>query len=300
MKTVQVNLRLEPSLVRELEDAAREESLERGTLMRKLLIEALREWRLEHALKLYQRGEISLGRVVQDSGRSYWELLEMIPARGIAIPFDADLAVAQARVVMQKLGRVAEPTLAYDAPSSRPESATRAAGSKRARGGGDSKTLPDFAPRPGGVLLVGINPATRSVKRGHYYQGKLGQRLWKRLGALGLLKDAMPGLEDEAFVAAGHGLTDVVKRATDSADQLARDELRAGAELLRAKVREWKPKLVLFAFKQAAVAALGTREVTAGACGKLEGVPAFLLSGPYAAAADATRIDAELKRLLAR
>ena len=75
-------------------------------------------------------------------------------------------------------------------------------------------TLPDFPPKPGGALLAGINPAPASVARGHYYQGKLGLRLWKRLESVGLLVGAVPGQEDEAFVAAGHGLTDLVKRVT--------------------------------------------------------------------------------------
>lgn len=151
---------------------------------------------------------------------------------------------------------------------------------------------------PGGILVVGINPAPVSVARGHYYQGKLGSRLWKRLESLGLLTDPVPGHEDEAFVRAGHGLTDVVKRVTRSAAELDAAELRAGAQLLRGKLREWRPRLVLFAFKQAAVAALGSRAVKAGPCGEIEGVPAFLLSGPYARVEDARAIDDELRRML--
>jgi TDG/mug DNA glycosylase family protein len=157
--------------------------------------------------------------------------------------------------------------------------------------------LPDIEPKEGGVLLVGINPAPISVAAGHYYQGRLGRRLWRRLERVGLLTDASAGAEDEAFARAGHGLTDLVKRATTSSAELAAEELAAGAALLRAKIRKWKPGLILFAFSQPARHALG-RRIEPGLGPELEGVPTFLLSGPYAAASETHRIDAELARFL--
>jgi TDG/mug DNA glycosylase family protein len=149
------------------------------------------------------------------------------------------------------------------------------------------------------VLLVGINPAPVSVAARHYYQGRLGQRLWRRLARVGLLHEATPGAEDEAFAAAGHGLTDLVKRPTPSSDLLSSHELEEGADALREKIRAWRPGLVLFAFRPPAERLLG-RLVSPGHCGEIEGVPAFLLSGPYAPAAEAARVDSELERSLPR
>lgn len=110
-------------------------------------------------------------------------------------------------------------------------------------------TLPDRPPRPGGVLLVGINPAPVSAKAGHYYQGTLGQRLWARLRSVGLLDDSEHAWEDEAFVAAGNGLTDIVKRPTASAAAVEASELAEGATALRRKIEKSQPGLLLFAFK---------------------------------------------------
>lgn len=310
MKTTQVNLRLEPKLMAAIEAAAEAELLDRGSMVRKLLLEALSEWRLKHALRRYQAGDISIGRACEDSGRSHWEMLDLIRVHGIARRIDVDDAMARLdRVMLKPSERVAEPSQTYRARAATSDGAVRAGGSKarhtarsprrrrRASSRGDD-SLPDFAPMHGGILVVGINPAPVSVARGHYYQGKLGSRLWKRLESLGLLTDPVPGHEDEAFVRAGHGLTDVVKRVTRSAAELDAAELRAGAQLLRGKLREWRPRLVLFAFKQAAVAALGSRAVKAGPCGEIEGAPAFLLSGPYARVEDARAIDDELRRML--
>ncbi len=309
MKTVQVNLRLEPDLIRNLQLAADAESLERGTMMRKLLIQALSSWRLDHALRRYQAGDISIGRACEESGRSHWELIELAQARGIAYRIDLDDAIERARSIMRKQRtRVAEAAPGYTAASdsaakSNPTAQARRGGRaprapQRAKGGtGD--TLPDFSPKPGGVLLVGINPSPPSVARGHYYQGKLGRRLWKRLESVGMLVDAVPGQEDEALVAAGHGLTDLVKRVTASAIELSADELRAGGKALHARVRGWQPGLVVFVFKTAAVHALGAREVSPGLCGEIAGTRAFLLPGPYASKHEADRVYEVLRRLLA-
>ncbi len=157
-------------------------------------------------------------------------------------------------------------------------------------------SLPDIHPLSNGILLVGINPSIVSVQAGHYYQGRLGKRLWARLSAIGLLQNAISGHEDDAFTRSGNGLTDIVKRPTRSAKELGRKEMEEGAELLKEKIRRWKPGLILFTYREPAVWLLG-KGVRPGLCGKVEGVQAFLLSGPYAPSAQAAQIDRELAAL---
>lgn len=266
MKTEQINIRLEADLVSALERVAREEALDRATTIRRLLESSIKDWELERALLRYRRGEVSLGRAAEESGLTQWELIDAVRAAGMAYPLDADDVVERLREI--------------DAP--------------QAYG---SETLPDIPPKPGGVLLLGINPAPVSVAAGHYYQGRLGRRLWRRLESIGLLRDPSPGAEDEAFARDGHGLTDLVKRATTTSAELDPSELTAGVDVLRAKIREWKPGLVLFAFSEPAKRLLG-RKIRPGRGPEIEGVPTFLLSGPYAPGADTERIDTELRRLL--
>ena len=301
MKTEQVNLRLEVDLVSALERAAEEECMDRGTLMRKLLLGALAERRVDRALHQYQMGEISLGRAAQDARLSHWELLDLARRRGIAYRIDLEEVAERLELqgkpashgVAEEVGAYVLPGTPRDRLPGRSRVAQRAA--RESRG---AATLPDRPPGPGGVLLVGLNPAPKSVAAGHYYQGRLGRRLWKRLAQVGLLTDAVPGSEDDTFVAAGHGLTDLVKRPTSSARDLERQELQRGAEELRAKVRAWRPGLVLFVFKQAARFALGS-PVPAGIGPPLEGAPTFLLSGPYAAGTEVDRLNARLREVLA-
>ena len=144
-----------------------------------------------------------------------------------------------------------------------------------------ASTLPDRPCRPGGVLLVGINPSPVSVAAGHYYQGTLGKRLWSRLRRVGLLPDVDRGWEDDAFVEAGNGLTDLVKRPTASAADLSSQELVAGKSALADKVREWRPGLLLLAYRPPAEALIGP-SVSPGPCGDFDGISAFLMSPPYA------------------
>lgn len=121
--------------------------------------------------------------------------------------------------------------------------------------GEDIETLADLL-RPGlRAAAVGINPAPKSVAAGHYYQGTYGQRFFDRLRRAGGLPDG-DGFEDDRAFAAGIGFTDVVKRPTPSADQLA-EELADGREDLEANLTDAGVPLVIFVFKAAAEALLG-------------------------------------------
>jgi TDG/mug DNA glycosylase family protein len=110
------------------------------------------------------------------------------------------------------------------------------------------ETLADVPPKPGGVLIVGINPSPVSVAAGHCYQGTLGRRLWARLRQLRVLRETDLGREDEALAEEGHGLTDIVKRSTRSAAEVTHEELTAGAKEVLKKIRRWQPGLILFPF----------------------------------------------------
>lgn len=279
MKSEQVNLRLESDIVEALESAAREESLDRATMMRRLLIEALSQWRIKKALSDYQAGKSSIGKAAEDSGLDHWELIEVARRTGIAYPLDPQTAKRRLDELTDERSKQQK--------------------SRSPRRSKKDQTLPDIPPRSGRVLVVGINPASVSARVGHYYQGRLGRRLWKRFERVGLLSGPIPGVEDEAFARAGHGLTDLVKRPTDSASELTPAEIREGVDELRKKVRQWQPALIVFAFKKVADVVIGP-QAAPGPGPEFEGAETFVLSGPYAPRTEAESIDLELKKLLRR
>ena len=118
-------------------------------------------------------------------------------------------------------------------------------------------TLEDLL-RPGlRAVAIGINPSNISVACGHYYQGSLGQRFIARLRQVRLIGDADKGHEDDAAFAGGVGFTDIIKRPTRSAKELRREEFEHGREDLVTKIECFRPKLVVFTYKDAAKAVFG-------------------------------------------
>ena len=95
------------------------------------------------------------------------------------------------------------------------------------------------------VLLVGINPGIRSATIGHHFAGP-SNRFWKLLYESGLVPEAIGTEQDRRLQEWGFGLTNLVARATPRIDTLRPDEYVAGAQVLRRKVRRWKPRIVAF------------------------------------------------------
>lgn len=154
-------------------------------------------------------------------------------------------------------------------------------------GGRTVETLADLPPERGGLLFVGLNPSPVSVAAGHYHQGRLGRRFWSRLGRTGVIPaDVAPEAADDALVAAGHGITDLLKLPTPR-DEATDAELTAGVGPLWQKIALWRPGAVVFVYKRVATIAAG-RDLQAS-WGQLDGValggrPCFLMPGPYAPA----------------
>jgi double-stranded uracil-DNA glycosylase len=155
-----------------------------------------------------------------------------------------------------------------------------------------TETLADLPPTVGGLLFVGLNPSLISVRAGHYHQGRLGRTFWRRLIRTGILP---PGTDldtaDDSLCAAGHGITDVLKRPTPR--DIATDaELRAGVGPLWQKVAVWRPSAVVFVYKRCATTVAG--RPLEERWGQLEGVaisgrPCFLMPGPYAPSGEVDR-----------
>jgi TDG/mug DNA glycosylase family protein len=148
-------------------------------------------------------------------------------------------------------------------------------------------TLADLPPARDGLLFVGLNPSPISVAAGHYHQGRLGQTFWRRLMTAGVLPPATPiEAADDALLAAGHGITDLLKVPT--ARDVATDaELTAGVGPLWQKIAIWRPAAVVFIYKRVATISAG-RPLSqhwghiAGVA--LAGRPCILMPGPYAPA----------------
>ena len=90
------------------------------------------------------------------------------------------------------------------------------------------------------VLFCGINPGLYTAAVGHHF-ARPGNRFWPALFAAGFTEQLVSPFDERELLAHGFGVTNVVMRATATADQLTREELQAGGKRLRAKVRRYRP-----------------------------------------------------------
>ena len=69
-----VGTRLPLELVSELELIEDVEQSDRSTTVRRLLSKAVRQWKLDHYVRLYGDGKLTLARAARDAGVSLWEI----------------------------------------------------------------------------------------------------------------------------------------------------------------------------------------------------------------------------------
>jgi double-stranded uracil-DNA glycosylase len=105
--------------------------------------------------------------------------------------------------------------------------------------------LPDYLPDRPDILFVGINPGSYSARQGHYY-ARATNRFWWALHASGLVPMPLSPQEDWRIIEFGLGLTDLVKRATNSAADVRGDEFAAGRQVLADKIIRVQPLIVCF------------------------------------------------------
>lgn len=81
--TKQMNLRLDEELIKEFEELAEQENLDRSALVRKILIEGLHQERLNFALQKYLRKEISIERAAEIARVSMHDIILKMSQLGI-------------------------------------------------------------------------------------------------------------------------------------------------------------------------------------------------------------------------
>jgi TDG/mug DNA glycosylase family protein len=163
-------------------------------------------------------------------------------------------------------------------------------------------TLPDLLAHGLDVVFVGINPSIYSVEHGHYF-ARRSNRFWPCISRSVLSARARCGLgvqtltpeHDRALLGYGIGFTDLVKRPTPKASDLAPRELAAGVEHLLEKIRRFRPRVACFhgvtgyryvhniLGDKAAPVVLGLQSV------RLEGARLFVVPNPSGANAHFSR-----------
>jgi TDG/mug DNA glycosylase family protein len=106
-----------------------------------------------------------------------------------------------------------------------------------------NRTVPDLISPDLAVLFCGINPGLYSAATGHHF-ARPGNRFWRALHAAGFTDRVLSAWEESELLARGCGVTNLVARATASADQLTPDELIGGRARLARKATRYHPRWI--------------------------------------------------------
>jgi double-stranded uracil-DNA glycosylase len=119
------------------------------------------------------------------------------------------------------------------------------------------------------LLFVGINPGLWTAATQTPFAHP-GNRFYPALTAASIIprlpafSDGLDDADRQAFLDAGIGISNLVNRATVRADELSREELRAGAVRLAANVTHWAPVVVAIVGLTAYRLAFDRRKARAG------------------------------------
>src|ERR1043165_3735583 len=96
-----------------------------------------------------------------------------------------------------------------------------------------TKTVRDVIAPDLKVLFCGINPGLYTAAVGHHF-ARPGNRFWPALHASGFTPRLLAPHEERLLLDLGYGITNLVARATATADEVSAEELLAGGRLLAA------------------------------------------------------------------
>ena len=84
---VTVTTRVDDELAKELDEVAKREGMDRSTVIRRFLLKALKDWRIERSLKEYDDGKTTLWQAASRCGLSLWEMINEVRMREIHVPY---------------------------------------------------------------------------------------------------------------------------------------------------------------------------------------------------------------------
>lgn len=107
------------------------------------------------------------------------------------------------------------------------------------------------------VIFCGINPAATALADGHNFSNR-NNRFWPVLHLAGFTDVRLRPQDERRLLEYGCGITAVVSRATQRADEIAAAEFRLARPEFEAKMRRCAPQVIAFLGKRAFVAMVGS------------------------------------------
>lgn len=105
------------------------------------------------------------------------------------------------------------------------------------------KTVEDVIAPGLRVLFCGINPGLYTAWSGHHF-ARPGNRFWPALHLGSFTPRLFSPAQERELLPLGYGITNLVGRASATADELSKEEYAAGGERLAAKVLAYTPEVL--------------------------------------------------------
>ena len=90
MEAQTIATRLPKAEINEIESFAKGEDLDKSTFVKKLIHQALQEYKIQYAFKLYQERKISLGKAAEVAGLNIWDFIDSLKRHRISLNYSEE------------------------------------------------------------------------------------------------------------------------------------------------------------------------------------------------------------------
>jgi len=85
-----VSTRLPKERVKLIGEIAKEEKVDKSTILQRALEHYTKEWKLKKAIESYMEGSVTLSRAAEIAGVSIWELIDILAQKRIPSQYDVE------------------------------------------------------------------------------------------------------------------------------------------------------------------------------------------------------------------
>jgi predicted HTH domain antitoxin len=100
-----VAARLPEALISDIKRIEAVEQADRSTVLRKLLVKAIREWKMEYAARQYAENKLTLERAAMDANVSVREMMEYLKQKKIPLQYDLEDLEEDMKAFYRRLGK---------------------------------------------------------------------------------------------------------------------------------------------------------------------------------------------------
>ncbi|MCK4735835.1 MAG: UPF0175 family protein [Methanophagales archaeon] len=84
---VSITTRVSEDIEKEIRSISDREQLDRSTVVRRLLVEGIKDWKIKYALEQYSDGKITIWRAARMAGVSLRQMLDIAAKKGIPFQY---------------------------------------------------------------------------------------------------------------------------------------------------------------------------------------------------------------------